>query len=126
MGSAGLANHFGGAVNANHVGARGCDLRGEMTRAAADVQDALARLRVEQFQKPGSHLPDKGVLFIVKPSIPPCALYQVQSPPISSTAPVAVSSVSPPCFPKCTLERAKLALATGNVPEQSVFKYGRW
>src|SRR5215469_5556065 len=66
MSSASLANHFGGAVNANHIGARGCDLSSEMTRAAADVQDALARLGVEQFQKSGSHLPDKGVLFVRK------------------------------------------------------------
>jgi hypothetical protein len=49
---------------------RGCDLRGKVASAAANVQDALAGFGVEQFQKSRGHFPDKGVLFIVQASIP--------------------------------------------------------
>jgi hypothetical protein len=45
-------------------------LRGKVASAAANVQDALAALGVEQFQKSRSHFPDKRVLFIVQTSIP--------------------------------------------------------
>lgn len=65
-----LLNHLGRAVDACDLSTRGCDLRGKVASAAANVQDALAGLGVEQFQKSRSHFPDKRVLFIVQTSIP--------------------------------------------------------
>jgi len=73
-----------------------------------------------------ARVPDHFSLLLTACVHQPGSRKAVQLPPISSTAPVAVSSDSPPFFPKYTLERAKLALVTWNVPEQSVFKYGRW
>jgi hypothetical protein len=65
-----LLNHLGGAVDARDLSTRGCDLRGKVASAAANVQDALAGFGVEQFQKSRGHFPDKRVLFIVQASIP--------------------------------------------------------
>src|SRR5215469_12019944 len=102
MASACLLNHFGGAVNADDKGACGCDSRGEMAGAATDVQNALARLGVKQLHKSCRHLPDKGMLFIIEARIPLRTWNQVYFPPISRTAPEAVSSSSLPFFPKRT------------------------
>ena len=66
----GLGDHGGGTIDAEHLGAGLGDLGGEVTGAAADIEDALAGLGGEQRQKVAAEFPDEGVGGIVESGIP--------------------------------------------------------
>ena len=65
-----LAKHFFGIVQAHHLSAAFCDLRGQLPGAAANIQNPLAAAWLQQFQETRSELPNVGVLAFVALRVP--------------------------------------------------------
>ena len=55
----GLRHHLGRIVNPDHLRSRSRDFRGELPRATAQIENALARSRHQEFQQAPAVLPDE-------------------------------------------------------------------
>src|SRR6202040_717033 len=58
------------AIDAHHVRAGFRDSGCQVARATTHIQDALARLGIEQVEHAGGELPDKGMLVVIKSRVP--------------------------------------------------------
>ena len=63
-------NHLGRRVDANHLGAELRDLGGELAGPATHIENALARLGIQQHQQVASVLPHERMAGLVEFGIP--------------------------------------------------------